>query len=66
MKKYRIYYGFLDKDGFIENDENGEFIFLAEIKAETPKDAIQKLLDSEKFADEPQVIDIMEVTDYEV
>ena len=64
--KYIIYYGFLDKDGFIENDESGEFIFCDEVIADNPKEAIQKLLADEKFASEPQVIDIMEVTDNEL
>ena len=60
---YKIYYGFLDKDGFIENDENGEFIFCAIVKAQSTKEAIEKLKANEKFASEPQILDIMEVTE---
>jgi len=58
--KYKIYYGFLDKDGFIENDDSGEFIYCEIVEAKTPKEAIDKLLKSTKFASEPQIIDIME------
>lgn len=61
MKVYSIVYCFCDKNGVIEQDENGELIFSSVVRATNKEEAIIKLKEKENFLQEPDILQIKEV-----
>ena len=61
--KYRMYFAFLDKNGFVESDGNGEVVYCAEVVADDPLKAVEKLEQKERFVSKAQIIDIVGVKD---
>ena len=62
MKIYSIVYCFLDKNGVIEQDENGDIIYTSVVNAQNEKNAILVLKMQEKFVSEPEILRIKEIT----
>ena len=56
--KYKIYYGFLDRKGYIEHDDKSEFVYDEEIEAGDEIQAIVRFVMSKKFASEPQILGV--------
>lgn len=54
--KYKIYYGFLDRRGYIEHDDKSEFVYDEEIEADSEMQAVVRFVMSGKFACEPQIL----------
>ena len=58
---YSIVYCFCDKNGYIEQNESGEIVYSTIIEADSPKEAIIKLKEKERFLEEPDILNIVEV-----
>lgn len=58
---YSIVYCFCDKKGYIEQNESGEVVYSTIIEADSPKEAIDKLKEKERFLEEPDILNIVEV-----
>ena len=61
MKTYSIVYCFVDKNGVIEQGEEGDFIFASISSGENEEDAIIRLKEKEKFLQEPEILQVKEV-----
>lgn len=61
MKSYSVVYCFLDKNGCIERDRNGELIYTSIVEADNKENAIKVLKQKEKFVSEPEILNIREV-----
>lgn len=61
MKVYSIVYCFCDKNGVIEQSENGDLIFSSVVKANNKEEAIIKFKEKENFLQEPDILQIKEV-----
>ena len=56
--KYKIYYGFLDKSGYIEHDGKNEFVYDEQVESDSEIQAIVKFVMNNKFASEPQILGV--------
>ena len=60
MRNYKVIFCFLDKDGFVERNENGELYHSRLIQAYNKGEAIDKLKEQEKFLIEPEIMAVQE------
>lgn len=61
MEVYSVVYCFCDKNGYIEQNENGEIIYSNIVEAENIENAIIKLKEKENFLEEPHILEVKRV-----
>jgi len=61
MRKYKVIFCFLDKNGFVERNKHGEVYYSRLIQAYNKGEAIDKLREQEKFLVEPEIVAVQEV-----
>lgn len=60
MRKFRVVFCFLNKDGSVERDEHGEVYHFVIKKAYNGGDAIERFRAEEKFEVKPEIFEITE------
>lgn len=61
MKTYAIVFCFLDKNGYIEQNEKGEIIYTQIIGADNEREAMKCFYGIEHFIENPEILSIKEV-----